>query len=152
MTLFTIRFTIVNVSRKMSTHMQDSRLREAFEAGRDCAINKPSETNCDYRLFADREYALAWGRGVQEGERIVRQARGFVIVWAVGRRRPGIKCLVCGMTSYNRCDVDSRYCGGCHIFHDDADAVLQALKTPAANKREAGQHQDARNDTAGSDS
>ena len=30
-----------------------------------------------------------------------------------------IKCLTCGMTSYNMNDVRKRYCGKCHVFHDD---------------------------------
>jgi len=31
----------------------------------------------------------------------------------------GIRCLTCGRTSYNRNDVEQRYCGNCHRFHDD---------------------------------
>ena len=30
-----------------------------------------------------------------------------------------IKCLTCGMTSYSMDDVRHRYCGKCHVFHDD---------------------------------
>jgi len=29
-----------------------------------------------------------------------------------------IKCLQCGMTSYNPNDVEHKYCGNCHIFHE----------------------------------
>lgn len=32
----------------------------------------------------------------------------------------GIRCLACGLTSWNPADVAQRYCGKCHIFHDDA--------------------------------
>lgn len=32
-----------------------------------------------------------------------------------------IKCLVCGMTSYNSNDVEQRYCGRCHRYHMDVD-------------------------------
>ena len=28
-----------------------------------------------------------------------------------------ITCNKCGMTSYNRNDVEQRYCGNCHEFH-----------------------------------
>ena len=30
----------------------------------------------------------------------------------------GIKCLICGRTSWNKNDVEQRYCGNCHQFHD----------------------------------
>ncbi len=31
---------------------------------------------------------------------------------------PGIQCLICGKISYNKHDIDQRYCGHCHRFHD----------------------------------
>lgn len=31
--------------------------------------------------------------------------------------RTGIQCLGCGLTSWNRNDVEMRYCGNCHDFH-----------------------------------
>lgn len=30
-----------------------------------------------------------------------------------------ITCLQCGMTSYHPKDIEHRYCGHCHVFHDD---------------------------------
>jgi ribosomal protein S27AE len=30
-----------------------------------------------------------------------------------------IKCLKCGLTSHHPEDVRQRYCGKCHVFHDD---------------------------------
>jgi hypothetical protein len=33
-----------------------------------------------------------------------------------GRR---ITCFTCGRTSHNLHDVEQRYCGHCHVFHDD---------------------------------
>ena len=35
-----------------------------------------------------------------------------------GRLVKGIKCLVCGRTSWNQNDVKNEYCGGCHQYHD----------------------------------
>jgi hypothetical protein len=29
-----------------------------------------------------------------------------------------ITCLICGMTSYNQNDVEQKYCGSCHQFHN----------------------------------
>jgi hypothetical protein len=29
----------------------------------------------------------------------------------------GIKCLICGLTSYNRNDIEQEYCGKCNKFH-----------------------------------
>lgn len=31
--------------------------------------------------------------------------------------QPGIKCLTCGMVSYNTNDIKYRYCGNCQRFH-----------------------------------
>lgn len=33
--------------------------------------------------------------------------------------QPYIVCPRCGWTSHNRNDVAQRYCGHCHVFHDD---------------------------------
>lgn len=34
---------------------------------------------------------------------------------------PSITCPKCGRTSYNAGDVEHRYCGACHQFHEDMD-------------------------------
>ncbi|WP_233854149.1 hypothetical protein [Paraburkholderia sp. HD33-4] len=31
----------------------------------------------------------------------------------------GIRCRLCGRISWNPNDVEQRYCGACHVFHDD---------------------------------
>jgi hypothetical protein len=33
----------------------------------------------------------------------------------------GIRCLTCMRVSWNPNDVAQRYCGFCHVFHEDAD-------------------------------
>jgi hypothetical protein len=33
--------------------------------------------------------------------------------------RTGIRCLGCGLTSWNPKDVANRYCGFCHAFHEE---------------------------------
>jgi ribosomal protein L37E len=33
--------------------------------------------------------------------------------------RQSITCHTCGRTSYHPEDVRQRYCGYCHVFHDD---------------------------------
>jgi hypothetical protein len=33
--------------------------------------------------------------------------------------QPYIVCPKCGMVSHNPNDVENRYCGACHAFHDD---------------------------------
>jgi len=38
-----------------------------------------------------------------------------------------IKCLICGLTSYNPADVQNHYCGNCHIFHDEEPALYKLL-------------------------
>lgn len=45
-------------------------------------------------------------------------ANRYEIISAAGRA--GITCMTCGMTSWNPGDVKNRYCGKCHVFHEDA--------------------------------
>lgn len=48
---------------------------------------------------------------------------------------PYIVCPKCGMVSHNPNDVRERYCGACHVFHDDlvlrvmSDAELVGPRT-----------------------
>lgn len=30
-----------------------------------------------------------------------------------------IECVTCGLRSYNQNDIDNKYCGHCHMFHED---------------------------------
>lgn len=47
-----------------------------------------------------------------------RPERGFVLLEGKDGQR-AIKCLACLLVSYNRNDVEQRYCGHCHKFHED---------------------------------
>jgi len=31
----------------------------------------------------------------------------------------GIRCHTCGRTSLHPKDIEERYCGACHVFHED---------------------------------
>lgn len=42
-----------------------------------------------------------------------------------------ITCLVCGMKSYNQNDVEQKYCGNCHQFHD----IMMAMKEMEQKKK-----------------
>lgn len=53
----------------------------------------------------------------------------YQIVKSPDGKQEGIKCLVCGMTSYHPKDVEELYCGNCHEFH----AVLEMRRL---NERE----------------
>ena len=41
-----------------------------------------------------------------------------------------IKCLGCGMISYNQSDIKNLYCGHCHIFHTD---ISNSVDTDSKN-------------------
>jgi len=43
---------------------------------------------------------------------------GYVIALVDGRTW-SITCLACGLTSFNLTDVTVKYCGACHVFHED---------------------------------
>jgi len=42
----------------------------------------------------------------------------FEIIPPTSQAPFGIKCLVCGRTSWNENDVKQRYCGNCHQYHE----------------------------------
>ena len=42
----------------------------------------------------------------------------FTIQWSEGKQ--SITCLLCHHTSYNSNDVAQRYCGYCHLFHEES--------------------------------
>lgn len=37
-----------------------------------------------------------------------------------------ILCLECNRKSYNRYDIDQKYCGNCHAFHDVMDLMKRS--------------------------
>lgn len=39
-----------------------------------------------------------------------------------------IICMVCGSISYNKFDIENRYCGFCKGFHEDHAAMRQAQR------------------------
>jgi len=43
---------------------------------------------------------------------------------------PSIVCPRCGRRSYSRRDVEQRYCGACHMFHEDMDQDEEADEEP----------------------
>lgn len=44
-----------------------------------------------------------------------------------GKGQQGIKCLTCGLISYNPNDIQFKYCGKCHVFHDDNQNFLNNI-------------------------
>lgn len=40
-------------------------------------------------------------------------------------RERSIVCLLCGAESFNRHDVEQRYCGACKLFHDFVGLALE---------------------------
>ncbi len=40
---------------------------------------------------------------------------------------PFIRCLHCGRASFNRNDIEHRYCGNCHVFHDPLGATTEIV-------------------------
>ena len=44
---------------------------------------------------------------------------GYPDTFVISENGKSIKCLHCNTTSHNTKDVQYRYCGKCHMFHDD---------------------------------
>lgn len=51
-----------------------------------------------------------------DGTNPARWADGYLISH---EGQPYIQCLRCGFVSYHPRDIQARYCGRCHVFHDD---------------------------------
>jgi len=52
-----------------------------------------------------------------------------VIIKSPAEDGPSIECPKCGMESYHAKDIQHRYCGNCHQFHDmmELDGQLNGL-------------------------
>jgi hypothetical protein len=48
----------------------------------------------------------------------------LVINRETGRLVLGIRCHTCNRTSYHPKDVEERYCGACHTFHDSGPGQI----------------------------
>ena len=51
----------------------------------------------------------------------------FQSTYVLAHDGSSITCLGCGMTSHNPTDVAERYCGHCHVFHEQASVVIELL-------------------------
>jgi len=54
---------------------------------------------------------------LDHGEVILNAQRGYVLRGTA--EGDSITCLGCGFTSHSAKDVEQRYCGHCHVFHDE---------------------------------
>ena len=43
----------------------------------------------------------------------------LIVVEERSRLVLGIRCLTCQRISFHPKDVETRYCGACHVFHED---------------------------------
>ena len=41
-------------------------IQTAYDFGKDCALNGPNETNCNFGIFSKPEYTKAWEKGKKE--------------------------------------------------------------------------------------
>lgn len=46
-----------------------------------------------------------------------------------------ITCNLCGMRSYNRNDIEQKYCGRCHRFHEKLPEHIHKLLRPSLWRR-----------------
>lgn len=54
---------------------------------------------------------------------VVSQGPNYAVLegqYPSGARQRAIQCLRCQMVSYNVNDIENRYCGSCHCFHEAA--------------------------------
>lgn len=58
-----------------------------------------------------------------------RTCQGYVVALTDGTTL-SITCLICGLTSFNPTDVEQKYCGSCHVFHEERIAADQIEPKP----------------------
>jgi len=51
--------------------------------------------------------------------------------YAIGNDGRSITCHVCGLTSWNPNDVAQKYCGCCHVFHDQREMLARLERLEA---------------------
>jgi hypothetical protein len=52
----------------------------------------------------------------------------YKIVTSKDGKQKGIKCLDCGLTSWHYRDVEEKYCGNCHEFHEQKERIKNMKK------------------------
>jgi uncharacterized protein YjbJ (UPF0337 family) len=96
---------------------------EQIQGNREKLVGKVQERYGHNREKAEKEVD-EWQKQFQEMRENAEEMRETdrVITYAIETDAFGnrwIKCLICGLGSYNPHDVEQRYCGACHAFHDD---------------------------------
>jgi ribosomal protein S27AE len=71
------------------------------------------------RKFLLRIVPFEGEASTKDGRLEVLADHGYVLRTDGLRGPASITCLVCGATSFNAHDVDQRYCGKCHVFHEE---------------------------------
>lgn len=80
------------------------------------AINwDPSKWNRD----TNEGEPIGWSRAMNHGRENRYPMNNYPETFEISKDGKSIKCLRCERTSHNPNDVEHRYCGFCHQFHDD---------------------------------
>lgn len=66
-------------------------------------------------------YKWGWHRGAAHayGDIVARMKAGRLPSYSIAPGNRSITCHVCGLTSYLPKDVENKFCGKCHVFHDE---------------------------------
>jgi|SRR5262245_1165668 len=65
---------------------------------------------------ADHAWSSDWNEVTCED---CKEGRDLIHTYKISPDGGAITCLICQRTSYHPKDVQQKYCGACHIFHDD---------------------------------
>lgn len=66
-------------------------------------------------------YKWGWHRGAVHAylEIVALMRTGKLPSYSIAPDGGSITCHVCGKTSYHPKDVENKYCGKCHVFHEE---------------------------------
>ncbi len=82
--------------------------REAYDWGKDCAINGANKVNCNFKIFSSPELTKAWESGKKENK--ISKLKGCRVLLA----KMNGKSICCGEIMLGKV----RYCIRCNLGHD----------------------------------
>lgn len=90
---------------------------ELLKAGQPIEVNQEvAALAMNVFIYAGKDEQSLVNDLIKQG--LIPKPVGYEYQYDEGGGPIAIKCLKCGATSHNRQDVEQRYCGRCHVFHE----------------------------------
>jgi len=67
----------------------------AYEMGLDCGRNGPNETNCNFKIFSEEFYTLAWDLGKEKGMLEIQEQKIVPLEYGQRDQEKGLLVIRC---------------------------------------------------------